>query len=131
MKSKEEIAQGQVKGVNFWVTLAATSLGAVAIVWGAAVSWSKHNDKVNSAVSQTELTTVIRDVKDSIHLVIGIQKDMVLQLSALDGKLIFVGEQFKAHIKKEKDLSDTTKLNDIIRLVEGLSEDLKKRDNTN
>ena len=143
MKSKEHIS-------NFWnsisfiqkgLTLVIGISSVCGIVYAVFSFFHSRENKISSAMSHKEVIELfdaidkrVGAVQDSFHLVLDNQADFQLQVNALNYNFGIVDRNFRTiktemvgHIRKSQDTSPDQRLDDILRILNGIDATIKEK----
>lgn len=114
----------------------------ISTLYAAHVFLEKRDMKLESAVTHKEVVEMFNEVNSNVdqlndqmeilksdNQTISTNQVIIGQkIDDLKGSIKFVSNEVVSHIRKDTGIPAEDKINDILRLVQGLSEDVKKND---
>ena len=117
------------KGLSLFAQIA----GAIGIIYGAATWMHNRENRINNAVTQKEMLEIVSDIKTEITTIkttsdntFQKQEQMTGKLDNLNNNIGVLKDELISHIKKEPDIPNQQKIDDILRIVKLMSEQPRK-----
>lgn len=113
------------KGLSLFAQIA----GAIGIIYGAATWMHNRENRINNAVTQKEMLEIVSEIKSDMTKIKTASDNTYYKTDQLANKVdnlnANVGvlkDELIIHIKKEPDIPNQQKIDDILRIVKSMSE---------
>jgi hypothetical protein len=107
--------------------------GACGVMYGVVTYFHNREERINDAASKQEVMEIIAPLShkiDSLNanskFIIQHQEQLAAKIDAINRNTLILKDEFIRHIKKDTNIPEQQKIDDILRLLQNMTEDLKK-----